>query len=498
MEPGTRPLPGWFDDAKLGIFVHWTAAAVPAFAPVDRLAVRPRRRGRLGGGDALLALRRVVPELGRDRGQPGRAAPRRGARRPALRRLRRALPRRARGLAARAVGRPVPPAGARYVVLVTKHHDGVLLWPSATPNPHKERWASERDLVGDLAAAVRARGMRFGTYYSGGLDWTFGGLPITRPRRRCSRAIPQIARVPRLRRRPLARADRALPARTCCGTTSATRRRPTSTRCSTATTTAVPDGRRQQPLRLDGASRRAACTATSSRPSTPPPATPTASGRPPAASARRSATTARRPRTATWRPDALVRMFIDVVAHGGNLLLNVGPTADGRHPVGAGPAAARARLVAPHQRRRDLRHPSVDAHRRHHRRGPRRALHDPATARSTPSCCGTPVRRRRRARRRPAPAARPSTSSATTRPLAWTAGGRRLRRHPPRPSRRRPRARPPPLRRRLTRARTCGDSWRKPPGITTESRRRRRSCEPVADPVGIRLESPQGAAVVGW
>ena len=70
-------------------------------------------------------------------------------------------------------------AGARYVVLVTKHHDGVLLWPSDTPNPHKERWASERDLVGDLAASVRARDMRFGTYYSGGLDWTFGGLPMT-------------------------------------------------------------------------------------------------------------------------------------------------------------------------------------------------------------------------------------------------------------------------------------------------------------------------------
>ena len=30
-------------------------------------------------------------------------------------------------------------------------------------------------------------GLRFGTYYSGGLDWTFGGLPITRPGRRCSR-----------------------------------------------------------------------------------------------------------------------------------------------------------------------------------------------------------------------------------------------------------------------------------------------------------------------
>jgi alpha-L-fucosidase len=69
--------------------------------------------------------------------------------------------------------------GARYVVLVTKHHDGVTLWPSATPNPFRSGWSAERDCVGDLAAAVRDRGMRFGTYYSGGLDWTFGGLPIT-------------------------------------------------------------------------------------------------------------------------------------------------------------------------------------------------------------------------------------------------------------------------------------------------------------------------------
>jgi alpha-L-fucosidase len=29
-----RPLPAWFRDAGLGIFVHWTAASVPAYAPV--------------------------------------------------------------------------------------------------------------------------------------------------------------------------------------------------------------------------------------------------------------------------------------------------------------------------------------------------------------------------------------------------------------------------------------------------------------------------------
>ena len=56
------------------------------------------------------------------------------------------------------------------------------------------------------------------------------------------------------------------------------------------------------------------------------------SGRAPAASARASATTARRTSRPTCRADALVRMFVDVVAHGGNLLLNVGPNADGTIP----------------------------------------------------------------------------------------------------------------------------------------------------------------------
>jgi alpha-L-fucosidase len=54
-------------------------------------------------------------------------------------------------------------AGAKYVVLVTKHHDGYTLWPSAVANPNRENWGSQRDLVGELAKAVRARGMRFGS-----------------------------------------------------------------------------------------------------------------------------------------------------------------------------------------------------------------------------------------------------------------------------------------------------------------------------------------------
>lgn len=64
-------------------------------------------------------------------------------------------------------------AGARYVIPTTKHHDGYCLWPTGVDNPFTPNWHSERDLIGELATAVRAEGMRFGTYYSGGLDWSW-------------------------------------------------------------------------------------------------------------------------------------------------------------------------------------------------------------------------------------------------------------------------------------------------------------------------------------
>jgi alpha-L-fucosidase len=68
--------------------------------------------------------------------------------------------------------------GARYVVLTTKHHDGICLWDApGTGTRNTVHRGPERDIVGELAAAVRAAGMRFGAYYSGGLDWHRTDLP---------------------------------------------------------------------------------------------------------------------------------------------------------------------------------------------------------------------------------------------------------------------------------------------------------------------------------
>jgi alpha-L-fucosidase len=67
---------------------------------------------------------------------------------------------------------------ARYAVLTAKHHDGFVLWNTRHANPRMPNYYSPRDLVGELAAAVRERGLKFGTYYSSGLDWTFNDTPI--------------------------------------------------------------------------------------------------------------------------------------------------------------------------------------------------------------------------------------------------------------------------------------------------------------------------------
>ena len=63
-------------------------------------------------------------------------------------------------------------AGAKYVVLVSKHHDGFALWPSQEADATWGRdWNAvdvgpKRDLVGELTAAVRRQGMEMGFYFS--------------------------------------------------------------------------------------------------------------------------------------------------------------------------------------------------------------------------------------------------------------------------------------------------------------------------------------------
>jgi alpha-L-fucosidase len=172
-----RPLPGWWSHAGLGILVHWGPYSVPAWAPVgpDPVIVAEER----GWGEALrlapyaewywngLALEGSAVAAYHEANHAGAAYDDFAA----------GFADAAANVDADAWADLFVQAGAGYVVLTAKHHDGFLLWDSPTVNPHRgAAWQVDIDVVGEVAAAVRRRGLRFGTYYSGGFDWTFQGL----------------------------------------------------------------------------------------------------------------------------------------------------------------------------------------------------------------------------------------------------------------------------------------------------------------------------------
>ena len=166
-------VPAWFHEAKLGIFIHWGLYSVPGWAPTtgalhDVIASEgwPAWFARNPYAEWYMNSMRVPngataayhAEHYGDKPYAGFAADFNA------------------GTAQwdpSAWAELFANAGAKYVVLTTKHHDGFLLWPSEQPNPFIPNYQVTRDLVGDLSDAVRAQGLTMGLYYSGGLDWTF-------------------------------------------------------------------------------------------------------------------------------------------------------------------------------------------------------------------------------------------------------------------------------------------------------------------------------------
>ncbi|MGV0990725.1 MAG: alpha-L-fucosidase [Mycobacterium sp.] len=178
----THPLPDWYDDAKLGVFLHWGLYSVPGWAPqvpdiqellkdkgpAEMLRDNPYAEwylnsSRIEGSPTWQHQRDTYgPEATYDDFVPvfddGTA-----------------------GADMDAIASVCRDAGAGYVVLTTKHHEGFCLWPTALEHPRKGRYHARRDLVGDLTRAVRDAGMRMGLYYSGGYDWPYNDALMANP-----------------------------------------------------------------------------------------------------------------------------------------------------------------------------------------------------------------------------------------------------------------------------------------------------------------------------
>lgn len=182
-------VPDWYQDAKLGIFIHWGLYSVPAWAPPS---------GELGKVDwskwfynnayaewYLNTLRlkgsptyqHHIATYGKDFDYYEFA---------------KTFNEKTKQWEPETWAALFKKTGARYAVLTTKHHDGFRLWPSDVANPHANGrvLSAQRDLVGDLTSAIRAAGLKMGLYYSGGLDWTFTSEPIA-TREQVQSTMPQ-------------------------------------------------------------------------------------------------------------------------------------------------------------------------------------------------------------------------------------------------------------------------------------------------------------------
>ena len=173
----THEVPQWFHDAKLGIFVHWGLYSVPAWAtPVGELGSIDWTKWFMNNPYSEWYLNSLRIDGSPTQDHHRTTYGENFEYMDFVPRFNEEVEKWDPAAMASLFGE----AGARYVVLTTKHHDGFTLWPSEVENPNlpADRRSCSRDIVGELTSAVRAAQMRMGFYYSGGLDWSFNLEPI--------------------------------------------------------------------------------------------------------------------------------------------------------------------------------------------------------------------------------------------------------------------------------------------------------------------------------
>ncbi len=132
-------LPEWYKDAKFGIFIHWGVYSVPAFGSewYPRLMYTegsPEYQHQLAtyGPLTRFGYKDFIPMFKAEHFDP------------------------------QAWARLFRQAGARYVVPVFEHHDGFAMYDSGLSDWTAVKMGPRRDVLGELAKAVRAEGLHLG------------------------------------------------------------------------------------------------------------------------------------------------------------------------------------------------------------------------------------------------------------------------------------------------------------------------------------------------
>lgn len=139
----TSPHTAWFSHDRFGLFVHWGLYSIPARQGGNGLVEWIRHNERLTDEQYDAYFRTFDPDLF-DPSSWARAARQ---------------------------------AGMRYAVLTTKHHDGFCLFDSALTEFKATNTSAKRDLVREFVEAFRAEGLRIGFYYSL-IDWHHEDFPL--------------------------------------------------------------------------------------------------------------------------------------------------------------------------------------------------------------------------------------------------------------------------------------------------------------------------------
>jgi alpha-L-fucosidase len=144
--------PAWFLDAKFGIYFHWGIYSVPA-------------RGRNGSWYPHNMYRQKTPQYKyhvQHFGDPAKFG------------YKDFIPRfTAEKFDAAEWARLIRDAGAKFAGPVAEHHDGFSMWDSQVNPWNAKKMGPKRDIVGEMAKALRNEGLKFLTAFHHAENWWF-------------------------------------------------------------------------------------------------------------------------------------------------------------------------------------------------------------------------------------------------------------------------------------------------------------------------------------